>query len=187
MMQSLPNYITLFRIAMIPAIYLCFQLPGHFGDWMTLTVFVTAAISDFFDGWLARKFDVSSGFGRMLDPIADKLMVATSLVLLVDGDIVQGIHIIAALVILSREILVSGMREFLMEMRTTLPVSTAAKVKTAFQMTAIGFLLSNEAGEAAQPGAHEIGLTLLWIAVGMTLWTGYDYLRQGMTHAKWRD
>ncbi len=181
----MPNYLTLFRIAMILALYVCFQVPGHFGDWLTFGVFAVAATTDFFDGWLARRLDVQSGFGRMLDPIADKLMVAASLLLLVAGDIIQDLHVIAALIILCREILVSGLREFLMELRVRLPVSVLAKYKTVIQILAIGFLLSHEGGAAVLADAHFIGLTLLWIAAALTLLTGYDYVRQGFSHADW--
>ena len=186
-MQNLPNLLTLFRIAMIPAVYLTFYVSGHLGDWLALVIFSVAGFTDFFDGWLARKLDVQSGFGRMLDPIADKLMVATCLLLLVGYDIIVDFHIIAALIILCREILVSGLREYLMELRVALPVSTLAKYKTTIQMVAIGFLLSDQAGETLISGAHVIGLGLLWLAAILTLITGYDYVRQGMKHADWSD
>lgn len=186
-MKHLPNILTLMRIAMIPAVYLAFLVPGHFGDWLALILFSIAGFTDFFDGWLARKLDVQSGFGRMLDPIADKLMVATCLLLLTGHDIVTGYHMIATIIILCREMLVSGLREYLMELRVALPVSTLAKYKTTIQMVAIGFLLSDDAGTTLIAAAHEIGLILLWIAALLTLVTGYDYVRQGMKHAKWQD
>jgi cardiolipin synthase len=186
-MQNLPNLLTLFRIAMIPAVYLTFYVSGHLGDWLALVIFSVAGFTDFFDGWLARKLDVQSGFGRMLDPIADKLMVATCLMLLVGFDIVDDWHMVAAVIILSREVLVSGLREYLMELRVALPVSTLAKYKTTIQMVAIGFLLSDQAGEMLISGAHVIGLGLLWLAAILTLITGYDYVRQGMKHADWSD
>ncbi len=186
-MQNLPNLLTLLRIAMIPAVYLTFYVPGHLGDWLALVIFSIAGFTDFFDGWLARKLDVQSGFGRMLDPIADKLMVATCLMLLVGFDIVNDWHMVAAVIILCREVLVSGLREYLMELRVALPVSTLAKYKTTIQMVAIGFLLSDQAGETLLPGAYIIGLGLLWLAAILTLVTGYDYIRQGMKHADWSD
>ncbi len=172
---------------MIPALYLAFYIPGHSGDWLAVIIFSLAAITDFFDGWMARKFEVQSGFGRMLDPVADKLMVAASLILLVEGDLIVDIHLIAAIIILCREILVSGLREYLMEIRIALPVSILAKYKTTIQMVAIGFLLSDAAGEALLPGAQIIGLTLLWIAALFSLITGYDYMRKGLRHAGWNE
>ena len=184
-MRHLPNFLTLGRIVLIPALILAFALKGPFGDWLAVAIFSLAAITDFFDGWLARKLNVQSGFGRMLDPIADKLMVATCLLLLAGGQVIDGFHLLAAIVILCREILVSGLREYLMELHVTLPVSTLAKYKTTIQMIAIGFLLSGEAGDAFLPGAHIIGLALLWLAALLTLATGYDYVRQGMAHAGW--
>ncbi len=186
-MQNLPNLLTLFRIASIPAVYLTFYVSGHLGDWLALVIFSIAGFTDFFDGWLARKLDVQSGFGRMLDPIADKLMVVTCLMLLVGFDIVNDWHMVAAVIILCREVLVSGLREYLMELRVALPVSTLAKYKTTIQMVAIGFLLSDQAGETLISGAHVIGLGLLWLAAILTLITGYDYVRQGIKHADWSD
>ncbi len=186
-MQHVPNILTLLRILMIPGIYLAFFVPGIWGDMLALLVFSIAGFTDFFDGWLARKLDVQSGFGRMLDPIADKLMVATCLLLLVGYDIIKDYHLIAALIILCREILVSGLREYLMELQVALPVSTLAKYKTAIQMVAIGFLLVDESGRLIFHYAPETGLGLLWLAAGLTLITGYDYVRQGMKHAKWND
>ena len=186
-MQHLPNILTLLRVAMIPGVYLAFSLPDLWGDLLALLVFSIAGFTDFFDGWLARKLDVQSGFGRMLDPIADKLMVATCLLLLVGYDIITDYHLIAALIILCREILVSGLREYLMELHVALPVSTLAKYKTTIQMVAIGFLLVGETGRLVIYYAPEIGLGLLWLAAGLTLITGYDYVRQGIRHAKWSD
>lgn len=178
-MHNLPNILTMFRIAMIPALYLAFQVDGHLGDWLCMVIFAAACITDFFDGWVARRYDVQSGFGRMLDPIADKLTIATSLILLAHAHLVTDIHLVAAVIIMCREVLVSGLREYLIELRVSLPVSTLAKYKTTIQMIAIGFLLSDEAGQAILAPAHEIGLVLLWIAALLTLITGYDYLRQG--------
>ncbi|MCH1568419.1 MAG: CDP-diacylglycerol--glycerol-3-phosphate 3-phosphatidyltransferase [Alphaproteobacteria bacterium] len=186
-MKHLPNILTLLRILMIPAVYLAFFVPGTLGDALALLVFSIAGFTDFFDGWLARKLEVQSGFGRMLDPIADKLMVATCLLLLVGYDIITDYHMIAALIILCREILVSGLREYLMELHVALPVSTLAKYKTAIQMVAIGFLLVDETGRLVIYYAPEIGLGLLWLAAGLTLITGYDYVLQGIKHAKWSD
>ena len=186
-MKNLPNILTLMRVMLIPAIYLALLVPGHEGKWLAVGIYIIAALSDFFDGWVARKYDVQSGFGRMLDPIADKLMVAVVLVILVDMRVLQDIHVIAALIILSREILVSGLREYLIELQVGLPVTKLAKIKTALQMTALGVLISGEAGNALIPNIDQVRLALLWIAAMLTLITGYDYLRLGMSHAPWVD
>jgi len=121
--QHLPNILTIFRIAMIPALYLAFFIDGPIGDWLCVVIFTLACTTDFFDGWVARRYNVQSGFGRMLDPIADKLTVATCLMLLVHGRMIADIHLLAAVIILCREILVSGLREYLMELRVSLPVN----------------------------------------------------------------
>jgi len=182
MLKSLPNMITLLRIALIPALYVCMMYPSTFANWTAVVIFSVAGISDFFDGYLARLLNVQSRLGRMLDPIADKLMVGTALILLVGNDAIYGIHDVAAIIILCRELLVSGLREFLMESQVGLPVSNLAKYKTVIQMVAIGFLLSIPAGLSVLPIAWEIGLGLLWIAALLTLWTGYSYLRTSLGH-----
>ncbi len=188
MLKNLPNILTLLRVAFIPAIYICLISEKHLGDlalWLAVFFYSFAGLSDFFDGWLARKLDVQSGFGRMLDPIADKLMVGMVLVMLVDNESISGVHTIAALVILSREILVSGLREYLIELRVGLPVSQLAKIKTTAQMVALGFLLAGTAGQKLIAPSMDIGLVLLWSAALLTIYTGYDYLRIGMRHAPW--
>jgi len=182
MANSIPNMITLFRIALIPALYLCHWVPGNFGDWAAVTIFTIAGISDFFDGYLARRLNQQSTLGRMLDPIADKLMVGTALLILVADQSIAGIHVVAAIIILCRELLVSGLREFLMESRVARPDTGLAKLKTVIQMVAIGFLLSVPAGIGVLALAWEIGLALLWIAALMTLWTGYAYLQISINH-----
>ncbi len=182
MLKSLPNMLTLLRIALIPALYICFAFPSTFANWAAVVIFTVAGISDFFDGYLARRLDLQSRLGRMLDPIADKLMVGTALILLVSNDTIYGFHDIAAIVILCRELLVSGLREFLMESQVSLPVSNLAKYKTVIQMIAIGFLLSVPAGQSVLAMSWEIGLVLLWIAALLTLWTGYSYLRTSLGH-----
>lgn len=185
MYRSLPNIITLLRILLIPAICLCFIIPSPLGDWAAVGIFTLAGLSDFVDGWLARRLNVQSDFGRMLDPIADKLMVATAILMLVSDQAIAGIHLAAAIIILCREILVSGLREFLMEARVSLPVSNLAKYKTTIQMVAIGFLLSVPAGTEVLAYAWEVGLGLLWIAALLTLYTGFDYLRTSLKHTSW--
>jgi len=144
-----------------------------------MILFMAAGITDWFDGYFARRYHQISRLGRFLDPIADKLLVAAALVMLVDNGQLRGVHVLAALIILAREILVSGLREFLAELRVSLPVSQLAKWKTAAQMAAIAVLLL---GDAAPAIVTQIGLVLIWVAAGLTLITGYDYLRTGLRH-----
>ena len=155
-----------------------FYVPSTFGFWLASSLFLYASITDFLDGYLARAWNASSNLGRFLDPIADKLLVATALILLVGADRAP---ILPAIAILAREILVSGLREFLMELRVPLPVSTLAKYKTAVQMTAIYLLLLSHGGPAFLP-IDAIGQGMLWIAALLTLVTGYAYFRTGLKH-----
>jgi CDP-diacylglycerol--glycerol-3-phosphate 3-phosphatidyltransferase/cardiolipin synthase len=180
---TLPNILTYGRVVAVPALVACLYWPDEFGmRWVALAIFIVAAVTDFFDGYLARIWAQQSSLGRMLDPIADKLLVAACLMMLVADRTIHGWSIWAALVILSREILVSGLREFLAELRVSVPVSTIAKWKTTLQLVAIGFLIPGQAGEAVLPGNVGIGITLLWIAALLTLYTGYDYFRAGIRH-----
>ena len=179
MLLNTANILTLSRIAAIPLVVACFWLDRGWSQWLSMILFVIAAVTDWFDGYFARRYHQISRFGRFLDPIADKLLVAAALLMLVDAATLHGIHVLAALIILAREILVSGLREFLAELRVGLPVSQLAKWKTAVQMTAIAFLL---VGDAAFPIVTTLGLWLIWIAAALTLITGYDYLRTGLRH-----
>jgi len=178
-MLNLPNVLTLSRIAAIPLLVACFWLERGWAQWLSMILFMAAGITDWFDGYFARRYHQISRLGRFLDPIADKLLVAAALVMLVDNGQLRGVHVLAALIILAREILVSGLREFLAELRVSLPVSQLAKWKTAAQMAAIAVLLL---GDAAPPIVTQIGLVLIWVAAGLTLITGYDYLRTGLRH-----
>jgi cardiolipin synthase len=179
MLTNPPNLLTCFRILAVPAMVAAFYIPGDFGKWATCAIFSVAAITDFFDGYLARSLSMQSPLGRMLDPIADKLLVGAAILMLVHFD---RSPILPALVILCREILVSGLREFLAEVRVGLPVSRLAKWKTSVQMVAIGFLL---AGSAAPWWlfADQVGAWGLWLAAGLTLVTGFDYLVVGLRHS----
>ncbi len=179
---SLPNLLTYARILAIPAMVACFYLTGDVKRWAAVLIFVAAGITDFFDGYLARAWQQQSSLGRMLDPIADKLLVAAALLILVADGTISGWSLWAALVILSREILVSGLREYLAEVRVSVPVTRLAKWKTAAQMGALGFLLLGPAGERFVPYMTDIGLGLLWLAAILTIYTGYDYLRAGVQH-----
>ena len=181
MLTTLPNLLTLSRIVVIPALVAAFYLPGTMANWVTFALFAAAGVTDYFDGALARKHGITSAFGRFLDPVADKLLVAATILMLVAVDRVVGWHILPALVILCREIFVSGLREFLAELRVGMPVTKLAKWKTATQITALSVLLIGDAGWAP---LHlvEVGLGLLWVAGVLTLVTGYDYLRAGLKH-----
>jgi cardiolipin synthase len=179
---SLPNILTYGRIAAIPAIVVLFFVWGDVGRWLSLLVFIAASVTDWLDGYLARAWQQQSALGRMLDPIADKLLVAVVLLLLVSDATIGGWSLIAAIIILSREILVSGLREFLAEVRVRVPVSQLAKWKTTMQMVALGFLICGPAGDRIVPYVSYIGLLLLWVSALLTLYTGYDYLRAGLNH-----
>ena len=181
MRVNIPNLLTMFRIAVIPAFVAAFYLETKFGQWIALLLFVVAAVTDFFDGYLARAMKQQSAFGRFLDPVADKLLIAAALLMLVGFGQIAGLTILPALVILCREILVSGLREYLAEIRVSVPVTQLAKWKTTIQMISIGFLIVGNAAPAAIP-ALEIGIIGLWAAAVLTLITGYDYLRAGLRH-----
>ena len=183
----LPNLLTLSRILVIPALVGAFHLRAPWSDWAPLTLFLLASVTDWLDGYVARSWNQLSSLGRFLDPIADKLLIATTILMLVALDRIAGWTVLAALVILLREILVSGLREFLAEVRVGVPVTTLAKWKTAIQMVALAFLLSGEAGDALLPGAATAtgaGVAGLWLAAGLTLYTGWDYLRVGRVHLR---
>ncbi len=186
---NLPNILTYLRILAVPLVVLCFFLEGRlqssdFARWSALGIFIAASITDFFDGYLARIWKQTSNIGRMLDPIADKLLVATCLLLLAaDTDrTIAGWSLWAAIIILCREILVSGLREYLAELKVSVPVTQLAKWKTTIQMIAIGFLLAGPAGDKVLPYTTETGIALLWISAIVTLYTGYDYFRAGLKH-----
>ena len=179
---NLPNLLTYARIVMVPIVVGCVVYDTDWARWASVGVFALAAITDFFDGYLARAWEQQSNLGRMLDPIADKLLVAAVLLALTREGTIAGFSLWAALVILCREILVSGLREFLAELRVSVPVSQLAKWKTAIQMIALGFLLAGPAGDKLVSGVTELGIGLLWAAAILTLYTGYDYFRAGMKH-----
>ena len=181
MLTSLPNLLTLSRIAAIPVLVALLYWETQTGRWIACALFAAACITDYFDGLLARQRAEVSAVGRFLDPIADKLLVAATLLMLVAIGEIRDFAIFPAIVILCREILVSGLREYLAEIRVPMPVSRLAKWKTMVQMVALGFLIVGDAGPASLP-IHEIGVVGLWIAGAMTLITGYDYLHRGLRH-----
>src|SRR6202165_5587900 len=184
---ALPNLLTYARIAAVPAVVACMYWQailqgGVWLRWVALAIFISAAITDFFDGYFARIWGQQSTFGRMLDPIADKLRVSSCLLMLAADDTIKGWTLWAAIVILCREILVSGLREYLAELRVSVPVTQLAKWKTTLQLVAVGFLIAGKAGDAAVPGVTPIGLGLICLSGRLTLCTGWDYFRAGVRH-----
>jgi cardiolipin synthase len=179
---SLPNILTYGRILAVPALVACFFVTGDWGRWLAMWIFIAAGVSDFLDGYLARAWQQQSALGQMLDPIADKLIVAAALLMLAADGTIAGWSLCAGVIILSREILVSGLREFLGTLNVGVPVTKLAKWKTLVQMVAIGFLLAGSAGDKIWPYTTLFGLTLLWIAAILTIYTGYDYLRATFHH-----
>lgn len=184
---NIPNLLTYARIVAVPLIVLCFFVEGRlessdFARWTAFWLFAAASITDYLDGYLARIWNQTSNIGRMLDPIADKLLVASVLLLMAADGTIAGWTIWAAIIILCREMLVSGLREYLADLKVSVPVTRIAKWKTTIQMLAIGFLLAGPAGEKVLPYTTEIGITLLWVAALITMYTGYDYFRAGLKH-----
>jgi cardiolipin synthase len=180
---TLPNILTYGRMVAVPVVVACLFWSDQFWiRWVALALFILAAITDFFDGYLARAWSLQSSLGRMLDPIADKLLVAACLLMLVADGTIRSWSLWAAIVILCREILVSGLREFLADLHVSVPVSTVAKWKTAMQLVAIGVLIAGPAGEPILPGTVRIGLVLLWASAILTLYTGWDYMKAGVQH-----
>jgi cardiolipin synthase len=179
---SLPNILTYGRILIVPLVCGCLFVGGDTARWTALGLFTVAAVTDFLDGYLARIWAQSSPLGRMLDPIADKLLVSACLLMLCAVNTITGWSLWAAVVILCREVLVSGLREFLAELRVSVPVTQLAKWKTTAQLVSIGFLLAGPAGDGVLPHNTEIGLALLWFSALLTLYTGYDYFRAGLRY-----
>jgi len=188
MYYTLPNILTISRIAAVPVLVGLFFLPFPYGNWAAFAVYTYACITDFFDGYLARAWDQQSALGQFLDPIADKLLIASCLIFLASFGPLGGIHILPAVVILCREIAVSGLREFLAEVKVRVPVTLLAKWKTTIQMLALGFLLVGPAGpDFWSLSTTQIGYIGIWLAAALTLFTGYDYLRAGLKHINEQD
>ena len=179
---NLPNVLTYGRIVAVPLVAGLLMYGGFTARWVALGIYVVAAITDFFDGYLARKWQQQSSLGVMLDPIADKVLVAIVLLVLSADGILFGGHIWAAIIILAREVLVSGLREYLGALQVSVPVTQIAKWKTTVQLLAIGFLIAGPAGDSVFPYITKIGIVGLWIAAALTLYTGYDYFRAGIRH-----
>ena len=184
MIFKIPNILTIGRIIIVPIFVFTFFLPGFFGDLIPFFLFVAASFTDFLDGLLARLFKEESKLGELLDPIADKIIVSTALILLVMNETIQNYEVIAAIIILTREILISGLREFLADIRIKMPVSSLAKVKTFIQMFSIAILLTGETGNNIinfeDYNAQTIGIVLLWLSAFLTLYTAYDYIHKGI-------
>ena len=191
MLKKIPNILTIGRIIIVPFFVPAFYLPGFYGDLTACVLFVIASFTDFLDGMLARMMGEESKLGELLDPIADKIIVATALILLVMSGTIKHYEVIAAIIILTREILISGLREFLARGQIKLPVTNLAKLKTFLQMVAIALLLTGETGNKIlnfqDYNAQTIGIILLWLSAFLTLYTGYEYLRKGIDHAMSED
>jgi cardiolipin synthase len=189
---ALPNLLTYARIAAVPVVVALMFWSGIMDGglwprWVALAVFIAAGVTDILDGYFARAWGQQSALGRMLDPIADKLLVSSCLLMLAAEETIRGYSLLAAAIILCREILVSGLREFLAELRVSVPVTRLAKWKTTGQLVAVGFLIAGEAGDHILPATTQIGITLLWIFALVTLYTGWDYLRAGLRHVMEED
>ncbi len=184
---KIPNILTIGRIIVVPIFVITFFLPGMYGDLIPFFLFVGASFTDFLDGLLARLLKEESKLGELLDPIADKILVSAALVLLVMNETIKNYEVIAAIIILTREILVSSLREFLATIKISMPVTNLAKFKTFLQMFAIAILLTGEVGnrivDFEDYNAQTIGVILLWVSAFLTLYTAYGYLAQGIDHA----
>tara|TARA_B100001996_G_scaffold347369_1_gene304857 strand:- start:689 stop:1276 length:588 start_codon:yes stop_codon:yes gene_type:complete len=184
---KIPNILTIGRIIIVPVFVVSFFLPGFYGDLIPFFLFVFASFTDYLDGLLARMFKEESKLGELLDPIADKILVSSALILLVMNGTIKNYEVIAAIIILTREILISGLREFLAKISVAIPVTSLAKLKTVLQMLAIAILLTGESGNKIinfeDYNAQTIGIILLWLSAFLTLYTGYDYLVKGIDHA----
>ena len=197
-MTGLPNALTILRIVLVPVFAVAFVLPGEAARIVAFLVFVTASVSDWLDGFAARKLKAGSDFGRMLDPIADKVLIAVALMMLVaegtfseykPNGMLSLLKLVPAIIILSREILVSGLREFLAGTRVSVPVTMLAKFKTAVQMVAIGAMLLLPLADRVAPGLPSTtymaaAYVLLWVAAALTVYTGVIYFRGGMRYIR---
>ena len=184
---KIPNILTIGRIIIVPIFVAAFFLPGFFGDLIPFFLFILASFTDYLDGLLARLFKEESKLGELLDPIADKILVSTALVLLIMNGTIKNFEVIAAIIIITREIIISGLREFLAKVSISMPVSGLAKVKSFIQMFSIAILLTGDFGNKLinfqDYNAQTIGIILLWLSAGLTLYTGYDYMAKGIDHA----
>ena len=184
---KIPHYLTIGRIIIVPIFVVAFYLPGFYGDLIPFLLFIIASFTDFLDGLLARMYKEESKLGELLDPIADKIIVATALILLVMDGTIKNYEVIAAIIILTREILISGLREFLAKGSRSMPVTSLSKLKAFIQMFAISVLLTGDFGNKIinfqDYNAQTIGIILLWLSAFLTLYTAYDYFAKGIVSA----
>lgn len=176
-MRDLPNILTFTRIGLIPIMLIVLYLEMPLGNWLAAVLFAVASITDFFDGMLARHYDAQTSLGRILDPIADKLLVSSILMMMV---YFGKAPLIPALLILCREIIVSGLREYLAEFKVSMPVSKLSKIKTTIQFVAIFILLVGDEGAGIRH-LQQVGDLLIWVAAVLTVFTGYEYFREGFS------
>ena len=179
--MKIPNILTIGRILVAPILIVVFYFPGELSDWLACIIFVIAAFTDYLDGFFARLYKLQSKFGELLDPIADKVLVSTALALLIMSQTIKGPDVVAAIIIITREILISGLREFLAKAQVYIPVTNLSKGKTVIQMIAISILLAGNTGDKFLFNyGIQLGIYLLWMSAMLTLWTGYAYLRKGI-------
>ena len=187
MLRKIPNILTIGRIIIVPFFVLAFYLPGFYGDLTALILFIVASFTDFLDGMLARMLGEESKLGELLDPIADKILVSTALLLLIMNGTIKNLEVIAAIIIITREIIISGLREFLAKGSISMPVTSLSKLKAFIQMFAISVLLTGDFGNKIlnfqDYNAQTIGIILLWLSAAITLYTGYGYMIKGIDHA----
>lgn len=176
----LPNILTLSRIFIIPIIVVCFYIDSTNAKYIGAILYILACVTDFLDGYLARQWHQISGFGKFCDPVADKVLVSITVFMIAGVGVIHGIHLIAAAVILAREILVSGLRSYLGQIQKVLPVTNFAKWKTAIQMCSIAALLLYIPSEVKL--YYVLGIMLLWLAAILTTITGYWYLKNGFKY-----
>lgn len=182
-MKSLPNILTVFRILLVPVFaFALWDHPSDLARLIAFALFAVASVTDWLDGYLARKWNAGSDFGRMLDPIADKILVGVALMVLVAEGQFDGWKMFPALIIISREFLVSGLREFLAKAQIGVPVTYLAKIKTTIQMIALAALIVGPAADKLLPGVMIFAYACLWIAAVLTVITGYAYLKVGIRH-----
>ncbi len=176
-----PNMLTMARILVLPLLILLWLWAGEYYRWWGLAIYTFACITDYLDGYIARNYNIMTNFGRIMDPISDKILVGGILILLVSDNSIYGVHIVAGIIILVREITVSGLREFLQEIKVAMPVSHLAKYKTGMQMVSLGFLVAENI-DLYFLSAQQIGIILLWLSSILTIITGYDYLKRGLDY-----
>ena len=179
--MNLSNFLTLIRIAVIPIIVFCIYLKNPYFGWVAFVLFCLASITDYFDGYIARLRNEVTNFGTFLDPIADKLLVAAVILILTSKGVISDWDTVPALIILLREITVSGLREYLAGIKVSIPVSTIAKSKTLFQLSALALLILSESSIDVTPILY-LGKIFLWVAAVLTLYTAYDYVKGSVKH-----